>query len=77
MLAIEALPAERGDCLLIEYGEDAADPHRILIDCGPKLTYPRLKARIEAIPKGKRHFELFVVTHVDDDHIGGALEFLG
>lgn len=76
MLAIEALPAERGDCLLIEYGDDPKDPYRILIDCGPPVTYPLLVERLKKIPETKRHFELFVVTHVDDDHIGGALSFL-
>ena len=37
MFRITMLPAEDGDCLLIETGEDAA-PHRILIDGGRKRT---------------------------------------
>lgn len=75
MFRIDLLPAEFGDAIWIEYGEAAA-PRRILIDCGTAAVFPRLQARILALPEGSRHFELFVVTHVDADHIGGALKLL-
>jgi CHAT domain/Metallo-beta-lactamase superfamily len=69
---LEMLPADYGDCLWIEYG-DAADPSRVLIDCGPPSTFPRLKARIEALAEKDRRFELFVLSHIDNDHIGGTI----
>ena len=72
MFRIDMLPAEFGDALWIEYGQDAV--HRILIDCGTRSVFEAVKRRIEALPVAERHFELFVVTHVDVDHIGGALE---
>lgn len=75
MFDIHMLTAQHGDCLWIEYGNEAA-PHRILIDCGTGGSYEALKAFIERLPDDKRYFELFVVTHVDDDHIGGALKLL-
>lgn len=75
MFRIDLLPAEFGDAIWIEYGEAAA-PRRILIDCGTAAVFPRLRERILALPEGARHFELFVVTHVDADHIGGALKLL-
>ena len=75
MFEISMLPAAHGDCLWIEYGTKAK-PNRILIDCGTGPSYPALKEKIESLPENQRHFELFVVTHVDDDHIGGALKFL-
>lgn len=75
MFRIDLLPAEFGDAIWIEYG--AGRPvHRILIDCGTKAVFPRLRDRILALSESERHFELFVVTHVDVDHIGGALELL-
>lgn len=79
MFRIHMLPAEHGDSLWVEYGE-AAPPHRILIDCGTVGTYTRaLRSKIREVvaAEGKCRFELFVVTHVDADHIGGALAFLG
>lgn len=75
MLTIEMLPASYGDCLWIEYG-DAKDPKRILIDGGTTDTLPALLARIESVG-GPCRFELVVITHIDIDHIGGALKLLG
>lgn len=75
MLTIEMLPARHGDCLWIEYGS-AKKPYRMLIDAGPASTYKHLKERILALPEKKRHFELFVVTHIDADHIEGAVRLL-
>ncbi len=76
MLRIELLPAEYGDALWIEYGAKAA-PRRLIVDCGtPGVFKSALAQRIAALPEGKRNFELFVVTHIDADHIGGAVRFL-
>jgi hypothetical protein len=33
-------------------------------------------ARAEQVPDGQRSLELFVMTHIDADHIGGAIPFL-
>jgi len=76
VLRIEMLPAAQGDALWIEYG-DGARPRRILIDGGTKSSWPEgLKARIEALSPDERNFELLIVTHVDADHIDGALALL-
>lgn len=75
MFTIDMLPAEHGDCLWIEYG-DAAAPHRVLIDGGTPGTVRALRARIEALPPAQRRFELLVISHIDADHIGGAIELL-
>ncbi len=73
MLTIEMLPAQHGDCLWIEYGP-AESPHRILIDCGLRETYRELSARLRDRPDLR--FELLVLTHIDLDHIAGAIPFL-
>ncbi len=76
MLKIDMLPAANGDALWIEYGE-AATPRRLLIDGGTRGTWEAgLKARIEALPAAERVFELLIVTHIDGDHIEGALALL-
>lgn len=75
MFRIEMLPAHHGDCLWVTYGP-ADEPRRILIDGGTAATFPTLQRRIEQLPKGKRHFELLIVSHIDDDHIGGVLKLL-
>lgn len=70
------LPAGHGDCILVEYGP-TTKPHRILIDGGTVGTWKHLKKAVEQLPEDSRKFELFVVTHIDADHIGGALGVLG
>lgn len=75
MFSIEMLSARQGDALWIEYGDPSA-PHRILIDGGPVATYTEISRRIRELPAGRRHFELFVLTHVDADHVEGAVRLL-
>lgn len=69
------LPAREGDCLWIRYG-DADAPRQILIDGGRLGTFRDIKERLQNLPVDKREFELFVITHVDRDHIEGALALL-
>jgi beta-lactamase superfamily II metal-dependent hydrolase len=74
---IDMLPANYGDCLWIEYG-DPQRPHRILVDGGTPKTIHALEARIRSVVEreGACRFELIVITHVDVDHIGGALKLV-
>ncbi|MFA7428583.1 MAG: hypothetical protein WCZ23_00335 [Rhodospirillaceae bacterium] len=76
--AVEMLPAEIGDCLWIEYG-DEANPHRMLIDGGTGGTEAMLRARMESLARSKKtlRFDLVVCTHIDNDHIPGILGVLG
>jgi hypothetical protein len=78
VLRIDMLPGGNGDALWIEYG-DAQSPRRLLVDGGTKGSWDDpggLRSRIEALPADGRHFELLVVTHIDADHIDGALALL-
>jgi len=69
------LPARHGDCLWVEYGPRQR-PLRILVDGGTAATFASLKAKLLALPPAQRVIQLFVVTHVDDDHIAGTLALL-
>jgi beta-lactamase superfamily II metal-dependent hydrolase len=73
MLAIEMLPAGHGDALVVEYGT-GRDVHRLLVDAGTIHSWEQVRARLLKLPN--RTFEAFVVTHVDEDHIGGAVKLL-
>lgn len=76
VLRVEMLPAAHGDCLWIEYGR-GGKLRRVLIDCGTDTVYRQaLKPKLEALPKAQRGFELLILSHVDDDHIGGGIELL-
>ena len=70
---IHFLPAKSGDCFVVEFD----NKNCILIDCGYVSTYKKelkpLLLRLRA--KGCRLI-LFLITHIDQDHISGAIQFL-
>jgi beta-lactamase superfamily II metal-dependent hydrolase len=73
---IEVLPAAHGDAIWIEYG-DPKRPTRVVVDGGPAPTYEAgLLQRLLRMPPDDRRIDLFVVTHIDADHIDGAIIFL-
>jgi len=76
MFRIEMLPAGHGDCLVIEYG-DPSDLHRVLVDGGPYYAFSSLAQRIDDLAASESILELLVVSHVDADHIDGAIKLLG
>lgn len=75
MFRIDMLPAAHGDCLWLEFG-DTGSPRRVLIDGGTSHTYKHLFERLNRLAPTDRHFELFVITHIDADHIEGAIRLL-
>ena len=74
-LSVEMLPADQGDALWIEWGA-ASDRHRMLIDGGTRRTFDLLKRRFLQMDESDRRLDLLVVTHIDLDHIDGAIELL-
>ena len=67
------IPSERGQLLHCRYS-DQKSPNRLLIDGGRSETYDKhLSPFLESLPTAQKRFKLFVVTHVDRDHIEGAL----
>lgn len=78
MLTIEMLPAERGDCLWVRWGD--AGEYVMLIDGGPSQTIetlvPELERRLRELPGSDDRGELLVLTHIDADHIQGVVSLL-
>ena len=73
MLAVEMLPGGHGDALVVEYGTKT-DPHQLLIDAGTFHSWDGV--RKELMRRRRDRYEIFVITHVDEDHIGGAIALL-
>jgi hypothetical protein len=77
----EALPAHKGDSLLLRFGTAAA-PLLAVIDGGPSNTFgPSLRPRLLALKKERGlddtqslPINWLMVSHIDDDHIKGVLE---
>lgn len=70
---IHFLPAMAGDCFVLEF----INKECIIIDCGFKSTYTEYlrPLLIELSDKGCR-VTLLLITHIDQDHIEGAISFL-
>lgn len=69
---VELLPAGHGDCIWIKYG-NAEKTHHILIDGGPTPTWDGyLKQKL----LDHDEIQLLVLTHIDADHIAGAIPML-
>lgn len=84
-MKIKFLKAFNGDSILISFAEGGIN-RNILIDGGmpatyvqkgkkSKLEYGELKETIDKIRENKDKIDLLVLTHVDDDHIGGVLKW--
>ncbi|MEO6546797.1 MAG: MBL fold metallo-hydrolase [Ferruginibacter sp.] len=73
-MKIKFLPAFNGDCILISFEYEGKN-RNILIDGGPPRTYLRhLKPELETLVQKDEIIDLLIVTHIDDDHIGGIKE---
>lgn len=87
-MTIKFLKANNGDSILISFKE-AGKPRNILIDGGVSKTYlnPKnakgkpeageLKKEIDTLREKNEMIDLLILTHVDDDHIGGILKWFG
>jgi len=69
------LPASDGDCMLLSWGDDGP-LHHMVVDGGRSAAYPVLFDRLDAIAKRGENLDLYVLTHIDSDHIGGAISYL-
>ena len=81
-MKINFLKAFNGDSFWISFLENES-PRNIIIDGGTGNTYKSssnvkgdLFKIIEKIREDKQFIDLLVLTHFDDDHIGGILRWL-
>lgn len=75
---IRVLKAFHGDCIFITV-ESGTVTERILIDGGPQATFGappqgELRTLLSELERQGKHIDLVILTHVDDDHIGGLIK---
>lgn len=61
-------PALDGDCLVLTWGE-STELHHIIVDLGRGATYNAIRGQLAALG----NVELLVISHIDADHIAGAI----
>ena len=70
---VHFLPAKAGDCFVVEFDNGEC----ILVDCGYKSTYEtELKPLLIQLKQKGCRVILMLITHIDQDHIEGAIAFL-
>lgn len=70
-MRIITLPAYKGDAILVELDNDLKT--KILIDTGTKRTY--VDGTIKKILNTDGQIDLLILTHIDEDHIGGMIKY--
>lgn len=77
-MIIEVLKAEKGDCIHIKFGDD----NNIIIDSGikSKLEFSNKKMTFDKYITQNfcedKKLDALILTHIDDDHIGGFFKAL-
>lgn len=75
-MVIEVLPTYTGESILIIFKGDDNKNHSILIDGGPNKSYSNVKRIIfNKLSEYNCNLDLVIITHTDNDHIRGVLNF--
>lgn len=74
-MELKVLKAKNGDCIWIRFGEEEKKTN-IIIDSGPKSFQNQFKKLIDEIKKKGEDVDLLVISHIDDDHIGGFYKWI-
>lgn len=71
------LPAHNGDSFLVEFLGQDNEFHRLWIDGGlVKSYYEHGRNALLSLAQQSASIDLMVVTHIDQDHIGGILAYV-
>ncbi|MEM7659992.1 MAG: hypothetical protein AAF399_28030, partial [Bacteroidota bacterium] len=77
-LSVYALPADYGDAILLEFLGTDEKSHFIWVDGGLVRSYEEhLKPLLQTFPEQEASIDLMVISHIDQDHIGGILGMAG
>lgn len=77
-ITIRFLKSFHGDCIFITITSEGEE-ERILIDGGPAATFSsgaqgELRNLLLELDEKNKQIDLVILTHVDDDHIGGLIK---
>lgn len=69
--------AECGDAARISYKGESNQERNIFIDSGYERTFRHIIGQeIEAIISNKKSIDLWIISHIHDDHIGGVIKYI-
>jgi len=74
-IEIRCLPVGTADAIVIKI-EERGENFNLLIDSGTKKSYSLLKKELLIIAESNQTIYSWIITHWDNDHIGGFVEFI-
>lgn len=75
-IQLNILPALHGDCIHLRFGR-GEEFYNIVVDSGPHSFAGRFQDLLNQIEQKKEKVNLLCLSHIDDDHIGGAEKAFG
>ncbi|RKE81583.1 ComEC/Rec2 family competence protein [Chryseobacterium sp. AG363] len=73
---LKILPVGCGDAFVVTHKDQKGRRRNIFIDGGYIKSYPKIKREVETIKSNKQLIDLWILTHLDADHINGAVKYL-
>lgn len=76
-ITAKILPALYGDAIVLRFNGNDGYNHHVFIDGGFASTYSKtIEDEVAKIVRANERIDLFVITHTDNDHIGGVIQFV-
>lgn len=76
-MEIKFFQAECGDAAAIRFLGEDGKYHNIFIDSGYERTFRHvLEIEIQEIIKRNEQIDLWIISHIHDDHIGGIIKYI-
>lgn len=73
-LSVSTIRSGKGECICIRFIGESGDTHNIFIDSGPTATAGEFRNLINNIQAKNEPLDALILTHYDEDHIGGILK---
>lgn len=73
-LTISTIRSGKGDCVHIRFIGSSGQPHNIIVDSGPTSSAGEFRNLLTSIIRSGETLDALIITHYDDDHIGGILK---
>lgn len=71
-IQVNIIPVQDGDCIHLRF-QSPDGWHNVIVDSGPAEAADRFLALVQAIRQRGETVDLLCFTHIDDDHIKGAM----
>lgn len=73
-VTLSTIRSGKGDCIHLRFIGDSGVPRNLIIDTGPPSSAGEFRRLVSSIRANDEQLDILIITHYDDDHIGGILK---